>query len=282
MQLGDQTFMMPISMNEITTFRWSLQEDIERYQQAGYRAIGVWRQKLIDGDEQLAVKKLNDSGLIVSNLMWAGGFTGSDGRTLDESIQDARQALELAADIQAGCLVIYAGGRNNHTQRHATRLVRLALDELLPLAEAIDVPLALEPMHANCAADWTFITDLRTAHDLIDDYQTSALKLSLDTYHFPLNSSQFGLLERAAPHVAVVHLADRRLPPTPEHERCPLGRGLLPLGDIVQTLQDGGFTGWYDVKLIGPEIEVHDYWSLLEDSYSAVTDLVGAAARTLA
>jgi hypothetical protein len=35
----------------------------------------------------------------------------------------------------AGCLVIYSGGRNNHIARHAGRLLRMALDELLPIAD---------------------------------------------------------------------------------------------------------------------------------------------------
>ena len=43
-------FMTLLSMNEITTFRWSLEQDVENYQQAGYRSIGVWRQKLADYD----------------------------------------------------------------------------------------------------------------------------------------------------------------------------------------------------------------------------------------
>jgi sugar phosphate isomerase/epimerase len=274
--------MMLLSMNEITTFRWSLEEDIERYQQAGYSGIGVWRRKLSDSDELLAVRQINNSGLAVSNLMWAGGFTGSDGRTLQESIYDAREALELAADLQAGCLVIYAGGRNNHTQRHAMRLLRMAIDELLPNAEMFDVPLAIEPMHAACAADWTFISDLETTLELVEDYQSPALKLSLDTYHLPIESSQRAQLERVTPHVAIVHLADRCKPPTPEHECCPLGRGLLPLADIVQALQDGGYAGWYDVKLIGPEIHKDRYWTLLKDSYTVVSELAGATARTFA
>ena len=36
--------------------------------------------------------------------------------------------------MNAGCLVVYTGGRNNHTFRHAERLLRMALDQLLSLA----------------------------------------------------------------------------------------------------------------------------------------------------
>jgi sugar phosphate isomerase/epimerase len=272
-----------LSMNEITTFRWSLEEDIEHYQEAGYRAIGVWRQKVSDDDEDRAVDLLADSELVVSNLLWAGGFTGSDGRTLEESIDDAREALRLAAAMRAGCLVIYSGGRNNHTLRHAGRLLRLALDELLPLAEAVEVPLAIEPMHAACAAEWTFLTDLSPVMELIDEMDHPFLKLAIDTYHFPCGESQRQLLARAAPHVGIVHLGDRRLPPSVDHERCPLGCGHLPLSPIVSTLQNAGYSGPFDVKLMGPEIESSDYWTLLEHSQTAFAELVGpAATRSLA
>src|SRR3954467_3022343 len=125
---------MPLlSMNEITTYRWSFEEDIENYQAAGYNAIGIWRQKLTDENEDRAVDLLAASGLSVTHLSWAGGFTGSDGRTLAEGIDDALEAVRLAAAVQAGCLVVYSGGRNNHTFRHAGRLLRLALNEILPM-----------------------------------------------------------------------------------------------------------------------------------------------------
>jgi sugar phosphate isomerase/epimerase len=272
-----------LSMNEITTFRWSFEQDIEHYQEAGYRAIGVWRQKLSDGDQDRAIDLLADSELVVSNLLWAGGFTGSDGRTLEESIDDARDALRLAAAMRAGCLVVYSGGRNNHTFRHASRLLRTALDELLPFAEAVEVPLAIEPMHAACAAEWTFLTDLAPVLELIEDAQSDWLKLAIDTYHFPCGESQRQLLARAARHVGIVHLGDRRLPPSADHERCPLGCGHLPLSDIVLTLQNAGYTGAFDVKLMGPEIETSDYWALLEHSQVAFAELADAnATRSLA
>ncbi len=275
--------MTLLSMNEITTYRWSLEEDIEHYQQAGYRAIGVWRQKVSDGDEERAIDLLLDSDLTVSNLLWAGGFTGSDGRTLEESIDDANDALRLAAALRAGCLVVYAGGRNNHTLRHAARLLRTAIDQLLPLAEAAGVPLAIEPMHAACAADWTFITELAPALELVESYDSRWLKLALDTYHFPWGELQRKLLSRAIRHLAIVHLSDRRLPPSVDLERCPLGCGMLPLREIVKTLQNAGYTGAFDVKLIGPEIETSDYWTLLEHSQAAFVELACApATRSLA
>jgi sugar phosphate isomerase/epimerase len=152
----------------------------------------------------------------------------------------------------------------------------MALDELLPLAEAVEVPLAIEAMHPACAADWTFLTDLGAVMTLINEFRSPSLKLAYDTYHFPLAAGHKDFLSRLAPHIGIVHLADRRASPTIEQERCPLGCGRLPLGDIVATLQEAGYAGDFDVKLMGPEIEDSNYWKLLEQSLIAFGELAHA------
>jgi sugar phosphate isomerase/epimerase len=271
--------MSLLSMNELTTYRWSLGQDLENYREAGYSGIGVWRQKLIDENEDHAIERLLASGLSVSNVSWAGGFTGSDGRSLAESIDDAASAIRLAGSVTAGCLVIYSGGRNNHTYRHAGRLLRMALDELLPIAEMWEVPLAVEPMHPACAFDWTFITNLESAIELVEQVDSPFLKIAYDTYHFPLGNRRGQLLATLAPHLGIVFLGDRLQPASADQERCPLGHGRLPLVEIVATLQDAGYAGAYDVKLMGPDIEASDYWTLLEQSQVAFGDLAPVAAQ---
>ncbi len=268
--------MALLSMNEITTFRWSMKQDVENYVQAGYRAIGLWRQKVSDCGDDEAIELLAESDLCVSCLSWAGGFTGSDGRSTDESIEDAVEALRLAAGLSAGCLVIYAGGRNNHTYRHAIRLLHMALEELLPLAETVEVPLAIEPMHPACAGNWTFLTDLASVVSLIDEYRSPYLKLAYDTYQFPLGAKHRHILTGLAPYLGIVHLGDRRAAPDLEQERCPLGQGTVPLSNIVTTLQTAGYSGPFDVKLVGSEIESKDYWRLLEQAHDLYSNFAPA------
>jgi len=271
--------MSLLSMNELTTYRWSLGQDLENYREAGYGGIGVWRQKLSDENEDSAIERLIASGLNVTNVSWAGGFTGSDGRSLADSIDDAASAIRVAGSLMADCLVIYSGGRNNHIYRQASRLLRMALDELLPLAEMWEVPLAIEPMHPACAADWTFLTSLESAIDLVEKVDSPFLKIAYDTYHFPLGSRRAQQLSALAPYLGIVFLGDRLHPASAEQERCPLGHGRLPLIEIISTLQDAGYTGAYDVKLMGPDIEACDYWSLLEQSQAAFGDLAPVAVQ---
>src|SRR4029079_9151199 len=93
-------------------YRWSLGQDLENYREAGYSGIGVWRNKLSDENEDQAIERLISSGLSISNISWAGGFTGSDGRSLADSIDDAASAIRLAGAVMAGCLGVFSGGRD--------------------------------------------------------------------------------------------------------------------------------------------------------------------------
>lgn len=272
--------MAQLSMNEMTTYRWSFEQDVAHYAAAGIRGIGVWREKLADFGEDKGIELLTDSGLEVSNLLWAGGFTGSDGRTLEESIHDGLEAVRLAANLRAGCLVIYSGARGGHTHNHARRLVNEALRKLLPAAAEQQVTLAIEPMHTGCATEWTFLTSIDDALSLIDAFDSPWLKLAFDTYHF---GQQAGILEQLpalAERIAVVHLGDCKSPPRLEQNRTRLGDGKIPLKEIFATLSSAGYDGYYDVELMGEEIEISDYRDLIEQSKTAFAQLVGCQTAT--
>jgi sugar phosphate isomerase/epimerase len=258
---------MPIlSMNEVTTYRWPLEEDVRRYVAAGYEGIGVWRPKLSDYGEENAVDLIAESGLRVTNLLWAGGFTGSDGRSSDDSVQDALQAIRTAGALGAGCLVVYPGGRNNHIYRHAERLLRSSLDQLLDFAADADVTLAIEPMHKTCAADWTFLTDLESTIALVESYNSPFLKIVFDTYHFGHDQAVLANLDELVPHIGVVHLGDRAEVHGLDQDRRPLGTGRLRLAELIRSLVEAGYTGDFDVELFGREIALGRYDEVLAGS----------------
>lgn len=265
--------MARLSMNEMTTYRWSFEEDVAQYANAGIQGIGVWRQKLSDFGEEKGIELLEESGLQVSNLLWAGGFTGSDGRTLRESIEDAEEAVRLAAEMNAGCLVVYSGGRAGHTHNHARRLVKEAMKELAPLTDELNVTLALEPMHLGCATEWTFLTSLDDTLALLDMVGSPKLKLTFDTYHLGQSPQVVERLAEVADRIAVVHLGDGKSPPNHEQNRSRLGEGAIPLKEIVGALTAAGYDRFYDVELMGEDLEAADYRDLLVQSKEAFEQL---------
>jgi sugar phosphate isomerase/epimerase len=266
--------MAELSVNETTTFRWSFEEDLEQYTAAGIAGIGVWRHKLSDCGRSRAIELLRRSRLKVSDLFWAGGFTGGDGRNYRESIEDAAEAVQTAADLNCPTLVLYSGPRAGHTCNHARRLVQGALMELAPQAAASGVALALEPMHPGCAAHWTFLNSLEEAIDLLEAVDHAVIKLVLDTYHLGQDGRLVDHIATIVPRIALVQLGDARCPPNGEQNRCRLGEGAVPLNEIVAALKAGGYDGYYDVELLGEEIEPADYRSLLEHSKKAFRTLV--------
>jgi sugar phosphate isomerase/epimerase len=258
--------MARLAISELTTLRWSFEEDVERLAAAGIAAIGVWRHKLGDFGEQRGAELISSAGLAVSSLQWAGGFTGSDGRSHDDSLRDARQAIETAELLAAGSLIIHSGARGSHTFNHARRLLRQALDKLLPLAEEHGVILAIEPMHADCGGEFTFLNCLDETLALVADYRTKSLQIALDTYHWGHEPSLIARLDELAPHLAVVQLGDGREPPRGETNRCQLGEGAVPLPGIVAALAAAGYDGDYEVELMGEEIEASDYGEIIDCS----------------
>lgn len=268
-----------LSMNEVTTFRWSFEEDVWHYAQAGYEAIGIWRQKLADYGEERGVDLVAESKLHVTNLHWAGGFTGNEGHSLQEAIDDAAHAIRIAGALDAGCLVVYPGGRNNHTFRHAKRLLTEAIEKLLPLAEAADVTLAFEPMHPACAAQWTFMTDLTKTVNFLESFHSPHLKIVLDVYHFGQDKNFLEELPNLIPQVALVQLGDRRAEHGSEQNRCRLGQGKLPLSRIIRQLVSAGYNGDFDIELVGQDVQLCDYEYLLQDSKQSFQKMLAPARK---
>ncbi len=268
--------MASFAISELTTLRWSFEEDVTEYAALG-AAIGVWRQKLADVGQKRGAELIARAGLAVSSLQWAGGFTGSDGHTHEESLRDARAAIGSAQTLRAGCLIVHSGARGVHTANHARRLFRQALDKLLPLAEERGVRLAIEPMHAQCGAEWTFLHCLDETLALVQSYESAALKIALDTYHWGHEAALPNRLGQLAPYLGLVQLGDSRQPPRGEPNRCPLGRGIVPLREIVAGLTAAGYDGCYEVELMGEDIEAGDYRDLLLQSARSFADWTGTA-----
>jgi sugar phosphate isomerase/epimerase len=265
--------MAVLSMNETTTFRWSFEEDAINYHAAGITAIGVWRRKLADCGEAKGVELLDELGMEVSHLFWAGGFTGSDGRSYRESLEDAAEAVQVASRIKAQTLVVCSGGRSGHTLNHARRLIRSALADLAPEAAELGVTLALEPMHPGCAAEWTFLTGIDDTLALIGELASPSVKMVFDAYHLGQDPANLSRIEQIMPHIALVQLGDARQPPDGEQNRCRLGEGAIPLAEMVSALKAAGYDGYYDVELLGEELESADYHAILEHAKDAARRL---------
>lgn len=264
------SWMSRLSISELSTYRWTFEEDVFRYRQHGFGAIGIWRPKLSDCGEAKGKELLIEQEMKVSSLSWAGGFTGSDGRSFRDAMHDALDAVQIAAEIEASCLVILAGSRSGHTRNHAKRILSRALNDLAEAALAVGLQIAVEPMHMGCAHDFTFLTTIPDTLDVITSVGQSNCGIVFDSYHMAQDQNALDWLPSIVPWIRLVQLGDARTSPLGEQNRCLLGDGKLPLHAIVNTIERHGYNGFYEVELIGEDVEHVEYVEILDRSMQAV------------
>lgn len=255
--------MVHASISELTTFRWELADELEHIVRHGFDAISLWRTKVSDIGIAGARTLVQQAGVRVSSLQWAGGFTGGDGRSFCEGVDDALEAIDAAAELEADVLVVHSGCRGGHTRSHAHRLLADALDVVAPEALARGVTLALKPMHPGAAAGGSFLTSPVAAAEWVERFDHPAVRLALDLWHFGHDRSLVAQFGRLAPLTAIVQVADGRGAPSTDAERLPPGQGTYPLSTLVAGLVEHGYAGTFEFSAVGEAVESLGYDEVL-------------------
>ena len=263
--------MPRFSMNEMTTYHWSFLEDVTAYRGNGVDQIGVWRRKFTDFGEDRGIDLLRESGLAVSSFSSAGGFTGADGHTFREAVDDALEALRQAAEMRAGCLVVVGGARAGHTLNHARSLLRDALCELGDAAAPLNVSIALQPVHRRPIERSSFLTSLKETVDLLASCKHPHVGIVFDFFHCWREPDLFEMIPSVVPWIKIAALCDARAPADCDDDRCLPGEGLIPMGDMIAALEAGGYRGIYDIQLLSERCWSSDYVTLLANCREALS-----------
>lgn len=272
--------MFSAAISQLTTPRWDLEKDLATCAAHGFASLAIWRPKLSDTPIATARRMLTAAGIQASSVQWAGGFTGADGRSFDESVADALDAIDCARVVGAPVVVLHSGCRGGHTRSHARRLLMQAVEAVAPAAARARVQLAIKPLHAAVAADCDFLGSLAEALEMIDAIGEHAVVstdvgLAVDLWHFADEPGFADLAPLVATRTAVVQVADRRGPPSPDQERLPVGRGMLPLRDAALRLVDHGFSGCFEFDPVGEDVESLGYDEVLATLRCVVDDWAG-------
>lgn len=255
--------MPRISVNEMTTYRWSFDEDISHFDEIGIGGVGVWRRKLSDYGEERGIEMLRESRLNVSSLSCAGGFTGSDGQSFREAVEDALEALHLAAELQAGTLVVVTGARGGHTRNHARRLAVEALRVLGDAGEALGVEVAVRPAPRSAFGEWTFLKSLDETMDLISACDNRHVGLVCDLAAWPDDMLLSPRFSEMVSRIKIAALSDIR---PLKGSRGEGKNGPLP-AEALRQLEEAGYQGWYELQILCEECWMSDYPRLIADCF---------------
>jgi sugar phosphate isomerase/epimerase len=244
------TDLARLSLNQITTQRWSLREAIDGCARAGIPAIGVWRDKLAELGLAQAAQLARDAGLRVSSVCRGGMFPATTAAERQARIEENRRAVEEAAVLGADVLVLVCGAAPDRDIAAARAMVRDGITALLPYAEAREVRLGIEPLHPMFAGDRSAIVTLAEANALVEAFASPALGVVADVYHIWWDPDLYAQLARAAGHIFGFHVNDWLAPPPdPLLGRGMMGDGVIELRRIRTAVDAAGYTGPIEVEI---------------------------------
>lgn len=218
------------------------------------RAIGVARMTLVTpvlmqpGALEGAKAALAAGGLAVEcvNHPFAANLE-TDGETATVGLL---RAIDIAAELGAGSIYMLTGSRGTLDWEGAAARFAAQVAPCLPAAEARGIALLVE--NAN-----SLNADLHIAHTLADALtlaETAGIGLCLELHACWMEAGLKPLFRRAMPRIGLVQVSDYVLGDRSTPCRAVIGDGVIPVERLLGDLLDAGYTGVFDLELVGPRI----------------------------
>ena len=244
-----------LSLNQITTNRWSLAEALEGCLRAELPAIGIWRHKIAEVGLPESRRLVRQSGLHVSSVCRGGMFPATTAEERAARIDDNRRAIDEAAELAADTLVLVCGPTPDRDIAGARRMVEDAIAALVPYARERNVAMAIEPLHPMYAAERSCITSLEEANVLAEKFDPAVVGIVIDVYHLWWDAMLERELARAGGRIRGFHLCDWRVPTTDLlMDRAMMGDGCIDLRRIRTLVDATGYRGFREVEILNQRI----------------------------
>jgi sugar phosphate isomerase/epimerase len=243
-----------LAVSAVSSWRWSLDEDLTFWADAGIEHVGLSFRKLEEAGLNDAVSRVRDAGLRVSNIVELGWWDLRDRGTW--SAQQARllAAVDAAAEL-GGCLVLTTGPAGPLDWDEAADALASALEPVQIAARAVSVPITIE--HTGpLRLDLSFCT---TARDGVDLARRVGTGLCLEVNSCFAERDLAGTIKDASDVLAHVQLSDFVVGSLSTPDRAVPGDGDIPLAAIVRTVLASGYAGAFELEMVGPRIEDEGY-----------------------
>jgi sugar phosphate isomerase/epimerase len=260
----------------VSSWKWTLDEDLHFWAAAGIDHVGLSFRKLEAAGLEDAVARVRDAGLRVSNIVELGWFDVTDPNGWPAQQARLRAAVAGAAALGAPCLVLTTGRAAGLDWEVAAVALADALAPVRADADAAGVALALENTGA-LRLDLSFVTTFADAVDL-------ARRLGAAVC-MEVNScfAERGLGDSIRAGVDVlthVQVSDFVIGSLCTPDRAVPGDGDIPLERIFGALTDAGYQGAFELEMVGPKIEDEGYTKAIRRAVSYLDDLLERVAPT--
>ncbi|MCU6708671.1 sugar phosphate isomerase/epimerase [Paenibacillus sp. J5C_2022] len=244
-----------LSLNQITTDRWSLREAAEGCVRAGVPWIALWRHKVAEAGLQESRRIIRDTGLQVSSLCRGGMFPAATAAEREARIDDNRRAVDEAAELGADTLVLVCGPAPDRDIDAARAMVEAGIERLVPYAESCGIRLGIEPLHPMYAAERSVIVTLEQANAVARAYAPEQVGVVIDVFHVWWDPKLYEGIADAAGRIVGYHVSDW-IVPTPDllMGRGMMGDGVIELRRIRAAVEAAGYNGPIEVEIFNREL----------------------------
>ncbi|PZE22775.1 sugar phosphate isomerase/epimerase family protein [Paenibacillus xerothermodurans] len=239
-----------LSLNQITTERWSLREAVEGCVRAGVPWIAPWRNKVAEAGLSESRRMIQDAGLQVSSLCRGGMFPAATAAERQARIDDNRRAVEEAAELGAQVLVLVCGPSPDRDIDRARGWVAEGIDQLVPFAREHGVRLGIEPLHPMQAAERSVVVTLGQANTLAEQFAAQDVGVVVDVFHVWWDPELYSQIARAGERILGFHVSDW-IVPTPDMVlgRGMMGDGVIEIRRIREAVEAAGYNGPIEVEI---------------------------------
>jgi sugar phosphate isomerase/epimerase len=221
--------------------------------------IGVWEIKLPDGGDAEALEQLEASGLGSAAAIPA--VPSILPLPLMEGPEEPQQRVEamcvslhrLAPFRPSGVVCLTGPGDARDTVVEGLQTIG---DE----AARAGVRIGLEPVNRIGGEDWTMISSLSEAVELLEDADRPALGIQFDSWHLWNTPEVVGDIGRYADLLVGVHIADWSGTTRGWCDRVLPGDGVTDLPQILGALDRAGWDGYYDLEIFSDNGTFGNAW----------------------
>jgi sugar phosphate isomerase/epimerase len=259
-----------LSVSAICSLQWSLDEDLAFWARTGIARVGISVAKLDAAGMEAGARRIADAGLDVTNVLGPGPFELRRPDQWDEGRDRMRSVLDAASVMGADCVVFTTGPAGALTWDEAADALTEALAPVRGVADGAGVPLALE--HTNqFRVDISFVHTLRDAVDLA---RHAGVGLCVETNACWAERGLIETILRGVDTFTVVQVSDFAVGTMCTPDRAVPGDGDIPFPRILGAFLDAGYTGPFDLELVGPRIESEGYESAITRSIDYLNALL--------
>jgi sugar phosphate isomerase/epimerase len=194
--------------------------------------------------------------------------------TLDGNCAAAQGTLlkliEIGAGMRARSIYLLTGGRGSLSWEQAAQRFVEAVAPARSAAKAAGLSLMIENASALYA-------DLHIAHSLADTIRLAEMAemgVCIELFHCWAEASLKDLCKRALPRCALVQVSDYVLGDRSLPNRAVPGDGTIPLERIIGMLLELGYTGAFDIELLGPRIDSEGHFGATQRAAARLSEIL--------